>query len=165
MGYWGYFAVAESASPLGGLACTRAIPGLTLNRRLSGDWQVWEHPAEPDIEADDLALALSEETGKPALVGFVMDSDCVVIEAADSSNGAWTACLSPKAMAGYLAEDGQQLEDWMLTPDQAAAHAVTWARLTGRVVATAPLAEVFQKESDPFAEDLFFTLLGSLSLV
>ncbi|SOD84264.1 hypothetical protein [Streptomyces sp. Ag109_G2-15] len=165
MGYWGYFAVAESASPLGGLACTRAIPGLTLNRRLSGDWQVWEHPAEPDIEADDLALALAEETGKPALVGFVMDSDCVVIEAADSTNGAWTACLSPKAMAGYLAEDGQQLEDWMLAPEQAAEHAVNWARLTGRQVAMAPLVEVFQKEADPFAEDLFFTLLGSLSLV
>jgi hypothetical protein len=165
MGYWGYFAVAESVSPLGDLACTRVIPGLTPNRRLSGDWQVWEHPAEPDIEADDLALALAEETGKPALVGFVMDSDCVVIEAADSSNGAWTACLSPKAMAGYLAEGGQQLEDWMLTPDQAATHAATWARLAGRVVETGPLAEVFQKEADPFAEDLFFTLLGSLRLV
>ncbi|CCK25662.1 hypothetical protein BN159_1283 [Streptomyces davaonensis JCM 4913] len=165
MGYWGYFTVAESASPLGDLACTRAIPELTLNRRLSGDWQVWEHPAEPDIEADDLAVALAEETGKPALVGFVMDSDCVVIEAADSSNGAWTACLSPKAMARYLAEDGQQLEDWMLTPERATENAVIWARLTGRQVATAPLAEIFQKEADPFAEDLFFTLLRNLSLV
>ncbi|MET8801989.1 hypothetical protein [Streptomyces sp. NPDC004546] len=164
MGYWGYFVVAESASPLGGLACTRATPGLTLNRRLSGDWQVWEHPAEPEIEADDLALALAEETGKPALVGFVMDSDCVVIEAADSSNGAWTACLSPKAMAGYLADDGQRPEDWMLAPNQAAEHAVTWARLTGHQVANAPLVEIFQKEADPFAEDLFFALLGSLGL-
>ncbi|MGV9937517.1 hypothetical protein ACWDY4_44705 [Streptomyces olivaceoviridis] len=136
-----------------------------MNRRLSGNWQVWEHPAEADIEADDLALALAEETGKPALVGFVMDSDCVVIEAADSGNGAWTACLSPKAMAGYLAEDGQQLEDWMLTPEQAAEHAVTWARSAGRQVALAPLVEIFQKEANPFAEELFFTLLGRLSLV
>ncbi|MFI6932949.1 hypothetical protein [Streptomyces sp. NPDC050287] len=165
MGYWGYFAVAESASPLGGLACTQATPGLTLSRRLSGDWQVWEHPAEPGIKADDLALALAEETGRPAIVGFVMDSDCVVIEAADSSNGAWTACLGPKAMAGYLAAEGQQLEDWMLTPEQAATHAVNWAHLTGRLVAREPLAEVFQKEADPFAEDLFFTLLERLSLV
>ena len=165
MGYWGYFVVAESASPLGDLACTRAIPGMMQNRRLSGDWQVWEHPAEPDIGADDLAVALAEETGKPALVGFVMDSDCLVIEAADSSNGAWTACLSPKAMEGYLAENGQQLEDWMLTPEHAAEHAVNWARLTGRQVAKAPLVEIFQKEADSFAEDLFFTLLGSLSLV
>lgn len=164
MGYWGYFTVAESASPLGDLACTRAIPGLTLNRRLSRNWQVWEHPAEPDIEAEGLALALTEETGKPALVGFVMDSDCVVIEAADSSNGAWTACLSPKAMAGYLAEDGQQLEDFMLTPEQAAEHAAIWAALTGNQVAVAPLTDIFQREADPFAEDLFFTLLRGLSL-
>lgn len=43
MGYWGYFTVAESDSPLDSLACTRAISGLTMNRRLSGNWQVWEH--------------------------------------------------------------------------------------------------------------------------
>jgi hypothetical protein len=164
MGYWGYFAVAESTSPLGDLSCTRAIPDLTINRRLAGDWQVWEHPGEPVIEADDLALALAEETGNPALVGFVMDSDCVVIEAVDSSNGAWTACLNPKKMARYLAEDGQQLEDWMLAPDQAAEHAVNWARLTGRLVTRGPLVDLFQKEAEPFAEDLFFTLLETLTL-
>jgi hypothetical protein len=33
-----------------------------------------------------------------------------------------------------------------------------------RRIGRAPLAEVFQKEADPFAEDLFFTLLESLSL-
>jgi hypothetical protein len=165
MGYWGYFAVAECASPLGDLACTREIPRLTLNRQLSGDWQVWEHLAEPVIEADDLALDLAEETGKPTLVGFVMDSECVVIEAADGSNGNWTACLSPKAMARYLAEDGQQLEDWMLTAEQAAERAVNWARSAGRQVERDLLTEVFQKEADPFAEDLFFILLESLSLV
>ncbi|MFJ8359752.1 hypothetical protein [Streptomyces sp. NPDC093984] len=136
-----------------------------MNRQLSGDWQLWEHPAEPAIEADDFAVALAEETGKPALVGFVMDSDCVVIEAADVAHGNWTACLSPEAMGRYLAEDGQRLEDWMLAPEQAAAHTAEWARLAGRAVATAPLVELFQREADPFAEDLFFTLLESLNLV
>ena len=67
-------------------------------------------------------------------------------------------------MADYLADDGQRPDDWILAPNQAAEHVVTWAGLTGHQVATAPLAELFQKEADPFAEDLFFALLGSLGL-
>jgi hypothetical protein len=164
MGYWGYFIVAAWPSSLGELPCMRPIAGLTPDRKLGDEWQIWRSPAEPPLEADELAAALFRETRRPALVGFVMDSDCLVIEASDPVNGTWTACLSPVNTAGYLVEDGKKLEDWVLSPEQAARCAVAWIGSAGRKVAKAPLVDLFQREADPVVEDIFFELIGLLGL-
>lgn len=141
------------------------LAGLTPDRKLADEWQLWKTPAEPPLEADELATALADETRKPALVALVMDSDCLVIEASDIASGSWTACLSPKNAAAYLAEEGERIEDWILSPDRAAQHALDWVRSLGRTVDIAPLVDIFKREADPFVEDLFFDLLKQLNLI
>ncbi|WP_307795320.1 hypothetical protein [Actinacidiphila acididurans] len=135
-----------------------------MNERLPGRWLVWEHPGEPGINGEQLAAALAQETGAPVLVGFVMDGDCVVIEAAGPVSGAWTACLGPRLMAGYLAEDGHLLEDWFLPPGQAASRSADWAREAGHTVDPAPLADLFRADVHPWAQDKFLGLLDAIGL-
>ncbi len=65
---------------------------------------------------------LAGQIGAPALFGYGMDSDCVVVEAAAPESGAWTTCLARSAMAGYLGaeKEGLTLEDYFLEPRDAA---------------------------------------------
>ena len=58
---------------------------------------------------------LARETEAPALFGYVMGSDCVVVEAAGPESGAWTTCLARRAMAAYLGDgEGLTVEDYFL---------------------------------------------------
>ncbi len=77
--------------------------------------------------------ALALETGAPALFGYVMNSECVVLEAAAPESGAWTTCLARSAMAGYVGagREGLTLEDYFLDPGDAAERAVRWAAEAG----------------------------------
>ncbi len=126
---------------------------------------------------------LAGQTGAPALFGYVMDSDCVVVEAAAPESGAWTTCLARTAMAGYLGaeRDGLTLEDYFLEPRDAAERAVAWAAEAGCAASAGELAEVLADDPDagegadgapgpggergPVAEDLFFRLLDRLGVV
>jgi hypothetical protein len=112
--------------------------------------------------------ALARETGgAPALFGYVMDSDCVVVEAAAPESGAWTTCLGRAAMAGYLGagDEGLTVEDYFLEPDDAAERAVAWAAEAGHEVNAESLIDVLTAEADPLAENLFFRLLDRLGVV
>ncbi|MER7197131.1 hypothetical protein CG723_19500 [Streptomyces sp. CB01635] len=166
MGYWGYYVVARSQRPLAELdALGGARDGLTLLERRADGWQVWECPDGGDRRHDVGSMnALATETGAPALFGYVMDSDCVVIEAAAPESGAWTTCLARDAMAGYLSADELTLEDYFLEPADAARRAVAWAQECGRTVEQGPLADVLGQDPDPFAEPLFFRFLDRLGV-
>ncbi|MFD6726665.1 hypothetical protein ACFWEZ_42290, partial [Streptomyces sp. NPDC060131] len=111
----------------------------------------------------------------------VMDSDCVVVEAAAPESGAWTTCLARTAMAGYLGaeRDGLTLEDYFLEPRDAAERAVAWAAEAGCAASPAELAGVLADDpaaepdaggdgvlaSGPVAENLFFRFLDRLGVV
>lgn len=165
VGYWGYFVVAKTGRGAEELSALDDVRGrLKVKEQLPEHWLVWEHPGEPGIDGEKLAPALAQETDAPVLVGFVMDSDCVVIEAAGPTSGAWTACLGPHLMAGYLSEDGQRLEDWFIPPEQAASRAADWAREAGHTIAPAPLADLFRADVQPRAQDEFFGLLDAIGL-
>jgi hypothetical protein len=166
MGYWGYYVVAKSERPLVELdALGGARDALTLLERRADGWQVWECPDGGERRHDVGSMnALAAETGAPALFGYVMDSDCVVIEAAAPESGAWTTCLARDAMAGYLSADELTLEDYFLEPADAARRAVAWAQECGRTVAQGPLADVLGQDPDPFAEPLFFRFLDRLGV-
>ncbi|MGW7204170.1 hypothetical protein [Streptomyces sp. NPDC054837] len=165
MGYWGYFVVGRSERPLGELDALAGAEGLTLRAEASGGWQVWEYPSgEGDVGSMN---SLARETGAPALFGYVMDSDCVVVEAAGPQSGAWTTCLARAAMAKYIGADkeGLTLEDYFLEPRDAAERAVSWAEEAGRAVEAEAVVEVLTADPDPLAENLFFRLLDRLAVV
>ncbi|WP_217128232.1 hypothetical protein [Streptomyces sp. AC558_RSS880] len=166
MGYWGYFVVGRGERPLAELDTLAGAAGdMTLHTSAPGGWQVWEYPGgRGDIgNMNDLA----RETGAPALFGYVMNSDCVVVEAASPESGAWTTCLARARMAGYLEgqQEGLTLEDYFLDPSDAAERAVFWAEEAGRTASAEDLAEVLTADPDPVAENLLFRLLDRLGVV
>ncbi|MBT2421492.1 hypothetical protein J7F01_26450 [Streptomyces sp. ISL-22] len=165
MGYWGYFVVGRGERPLAELEVLSRGQGMTLREEAPGGWQVWEYPSSGgDVGSMN---ALAQETGAPALFGYVMDSDCVVVEAAAPESGAWTTCLARAAMAGYLSagNEGLTLEDYFLEPPDAAERAVAWAAEAGHEVNAGSLLDVLTADADPLAENLFFRLLDRLGVV
>ncbi|TPQ16972.1 hypothetical protein [Streptomyces sporangiiformans] len=167
MGYWGYYVVGRSDVPLMELDALSQVKGMTLCERAADGWQVWEYPSEDGGGDVGNMNRLAEETGAPALFGYVMDSDCVVVEAAAPESGAWTTCLARDAMAGYLGgnEDGLTVDDYFLEPGDATERAVAWAAESGRTVPEEPLLDVFTADADPSAEMLFFRFLDRLGVV
>ncbi|NUP24806.1 MAG: hypothetical protein HOZ81_53890 [Streptomyces sp.] len=165
MGYWGYFVVGRGERPLTELDALVGAEGMALRDEAPGGWQVWECPGSGgDIGSMN---ALAQETGAPALFGYVMDSDCVVVEAAAPDSGAWTTCLARAAMAGYLTagDEGLTLEDYFLEPGDAADRAVAWAAEAGHEVNAESLVDVLTADADPLAENIFFRLLDRLGVV
>lgn len=179
LGYWGYLIVGRSERPLAETDALRAVrEGLTSRERRDDGWQVWEYPSGDGDIGSMNTLAL--ETGAPALFGYVMDSRCVVLEAAAPESGAWTTCLARDAMAGYLGagqgagqgddgageeDGGLTLDDYFLEPGDAAERAVDWAAEAGHTVNAGPLLDVLTSESDPLAENLFFRFLDRLGVL
>jgi hypothetical protein len=165
MGYWGYYVVGRSEAPLAELDALAGARGMVLRGTAPGGWQVWEYPSGDGDIGNMNTLAL--ETGAPALFGYVMDSDCVAVEAAAPESGAWTTCLAREAMAGYLVggEDGLGVDDYFLEPADAAAQAVAWAAEAGHTVTAEPLLDVLIADADSLAENLFFRFLDRLGVV
>ncbi|MER6695255.1 hypothetical protein [Streptomyces minutiscleroticus] len=167
MGFWGYYVVGRSEKPLAGLAALADVQGMTLHEMTSEGWQVWQYPSKDGAgDVGDMA-GLAAETGAPALFGYVMGGDCVVVEAAAPRGGAWTTCLARGAMAGHLGSggDGPSVDDYFLEPRDAVARALAWAEEAGRTVAERPLLEVLSAEDEPSAEMLFFRFLDRLGVV
>ncbi|QFQ99938.1 hypothetical protein F9278_31530 [Streptomyces phaeolivaceus] len=176
MGYWGYYVVGRSERRLVELGALGGAAGMTLCVTADGGWQVWARPtgapgAETAAGTGDVGNmnTLARETGAPALFGYVMDSECVVVEAAGPESGAWTACLARRAMARYLGDgEGHAVEDYFLEPRDAAERAVAWAAEAGRAVVERSLVDVFTSEpgpADPLAENILFRLLDRLGVV
>ncbi|EFL34424.1 conserved hypothetical protein [Streptomyces viridochromogenes DSM 40736] len=166
MGYWGYFVVGREERPLVELgALAGAAEAMTRRASAPGGWQVWEYPSR-DGDVGNMN-ALARETGAPALFGYVMNSECVALEAAAPESGAWTTCLARTAMAGYLGagREGLTLEDYFLEPRDAAEHAVRWAAEAGHEVNADALVDVLTSDPDPLAENLLFRFLDRLGVV
>ncbi|MFF1379893.1 hypothetical protein [Streptomyces sp. NPDC058308] len=167
MGYWGYYVVGRSERPLAELAAVAGVRDeLSLLDRRPDGWQVWEVPGGGDGARDIGNMnTLARETDAPALFGYVMDSDCVVVEAAAPRSGSWTTCLARGAMAKYLGDAELTVEDYFLEPRDAAQRAVAWAAESGRTVSSGPLLDVLKADAEPSAEELFFRLLDRLGVV
>ncbi|MFJ4830473.1 hypothetical protein ACIP79_11210 [Streptomyces sp. NPDC088747] len=165
MGYWGYYVVGRSERPLAELDALSGAPGLVPLTQAPDGWQVWEYPSgDGDVGSMN---TLARETGAPALFGYVMDSDCVVVEAAGPESGAWTTCLARAAMVRYLGDgqEGLSVDDYFLEPADAAARAVAWAAEAGHAVVAGPLLHVLTADPDPLAENLLFRFLDRLGVV
>ncbi|MFI7384525.1 hypothetical protein [Streptomyces sp. NPDC049813] len=167
MGYWGYYVVARSERPLSEFDALGGVrEELMLLEERAGDWQVWECSGGGDRpRAMGSMNALAAQTGAPALFAYVMDSRCVVIEAAAPEGGAWATCMGRAATAAFLGGDERSLEDYFLPARDAAERAVVWAAEGGRTVAAKPLADVLAAPAEPSAEELFFRFLDRLGVV
>ncbi|MFH8795548.1 hypothetical protein [Streptomyces sp. NPDC017941] len=164
MGYWGYYVVGRSERPLGECKAVAGVRDrLTLLDRRADGWQVWECPDDGGVDVGNMNT-LAQETDAPALFGYVLDSDCVVVEAAAPESGAWTTCLAREAMAGFLREDELTVEDYFLEPRDAAGRAVAWAAESGTTVGSAALLDVLTADPEPSAEELFFRFLDRLGV-
>jgi hypothetical protein len=167
VGMWGSFVVCRSEQPLDDVtAIIERDDGLSGYWTGPSGWQVGEYPGSFIVDdAAQLLVDLVAETSAPALTGFVMDSDCVDIQAHASKSGSWRACLDRAAMASYLAEDGTSLADRFLAPADAAQRARQWAEEAGLSASPYRLEHLFgDAHADPLAEDLFFGLLTALGL-
>ncbi|MBK3643369.1 MULTISPECIES: hypothetical protein [Streptomyces] len=177
MGYWGYYVVGRGERPLAECDALAGVKeGMELRAEAAGGWQVWEFPSG-DGEVGNMNV-LAAQTGAPALFGYVMNSDCVVVEAAAPESGAWTTCLARSAMARHLGvAEGLTLEDYFLDARDAAERAVAWAAEAGCDADAEALAEVLTADPGPpslstppergdsLAENLFFRLLDRLGVV
>ncbi|MEU1459933.1 hypothetical protein ABZ467_04420 [Streptomyces sp. NPDC005727] len=134
-----------------------------LLQERADDWRLWSLEGETSLDEENL-VELVDVTGHPVLAGFVMDSDCVVLEGRTRDQETWRACLDRTAMSAYMAEADQFVDDWFLSPEEAAERAVAWARAADLTPAPKAIVEVLSKRSDPFVEDLFQELLDSLGI-
>lgn len=163
MGYWGSLILVNHPQPLGETVAFADGRRVELLQERAGDWRIWSLEGQGSLDEEDLA-ELVEVTGGPVLVGFVMDSDCLVLEGRSKGRTTWRTCLDRTAMSAYMAEDGQSVAPWFLGVEEAADSAVAWARAAGLSPWPEVLADVLSKRSDPFVEDLFQEFLDALGI-
>ena len=167
MGLWGSFVVGRAAVPLPELtAVAERSEGIEDHQSYADGWQVGQYPG-PELAHDAAALLteVAAETGAPALTGFVLDSDTIVVEGYSEPHGYWRACLVRHAMQGYCEDDGEDFDAVYPTPEQATGAALRWAGDAGLTPDPDAVRETFQVEQvDLFAEGLFFELLHALGI-
>lgn len=140
--------------------------GLVWSKLLGDGWRIgqWLGSGFAD-DAPEMLAALVAETGRPAMTGYVVDSDCVDVYGLGLATPRWRACLAREAMAGYLDEDEIELEQMFPDASTAAQQAAAWAREAQLVPDEEGLASLFaRQEADLFAEDLFFDLVIHLGV-
>ncbi|MGV9247232.1 hypothetical protein [Streptomyces sp. NPDC003710] len=163
MGYWGSLIVVRHRQPLHGAAAFADREQVELLQERADDWRLWSLEGQTSLDEESL-IELVEVTGHPVLAGFVMDSDCLVLEGRTRNQATWRACLDRAAMSAYMAENGQSVDEWFLGPEEAAERAVVWARAAGLTPLPETIADVLSRRSDPFVEDLFQGFLDGLGI-
>lgn len=122
---------------------------------LGPGWYLLRSGGEPG-DLDTEAAAMAAATAAPALIAFVLDSDCAVVHAATPRGLRWSAVLNPDLAEDYGAPPATPV-------DAAVAGAVAWASEAG-LVADPGVLRAAMTDSDTFVEDLFDRLLRGLGL-
>ena len=167
MGFSGSMVVCRTDASLDDVqAITERDDGLDRETQLGNRWRVGTYFGRFIVDdAEAMLRELAAETGAPALTGFVIDSDCVEIDALGPDSGYWRACLAREAMAGHLTTDGLRVDEEFPSPQDATTHALAWAGEAGLSADTDVLLDILRRgQADPLAEDLFFDFLHSLGL-
>jgi hypothetical protein len=165
MGFWGSLVLCR---PSGDLSEVEAIvsrdESVTEIAQPGGDWRIGK--CEDTALIDDAEAFLRDlvaESGAPALLGYVLDSDCVDLVAMGAASGVWRSCLNREAMQAY-AED-HALDESILHPGAAAERAAQWASEAGLRPSLPALLSVLSRTGDIlFAESLFFELVVALGV-
>ncbi|MFC4031236.1 hypothetical protein ACFO3J_07080 [Streptomyces polygonati] len=168
MGFSGDFVLARSERPLmelpqfgAGASCGTCEGGCFRPcAELTDGWQtVRSRHGSPIDGIRDWLRRLVAETGAPALLARVMDSDICQVWGLAPSGAAWTAFLDPVMAADYdIPVPGP--EEVRATAGRVAG----WAAEAGFRAERAALLSVLTKRADPFVEDLFFELIEACGL-
>lgn len=182
MGFSGHLVFARSSRPL------REIPvfdgaeeAVGPEERRPGGWRTVQlRQGTWNVER---LPALVDRTGAPACVADVSDSDLALVTGLDTTGRRWQAWLNLDAVARLLVEEPDDVDDpitWLYTPgfheavrrkraelDEAvpedAEGALSWATAAGvHPPAERSAVEALLRSQEPFAEDLFASLLDVL---
>ena len=159
MGYWGHFLVARSTRRLTDLREVGIFGQPEDEQDLVAEWKLLRiagnHP--PDLQR---ALApVVAATRAPALVAFVLDSDCAVINGQSQSGVRWAGVLNRGLATSY---DG--LLETYDTPDHGLSGAMRWAREAGLAPSEADVRDALNGNGT-FVEDVIDRLLITLGIL
>ncbi|MDQ6713256.1 MAG: hypothetical protein M3Z28_08735 [Candidatus Dormibacteraeota bacterium] len=158
MGFWGHLLLARDNRPLGTLREARAFGQPEHERRLDRGWSVlWVGREPPDLRSALTPVVAA--TRAPALVAYVLDSDCAAIEALTPSGLRWTGVLKPATAADSYEAVVAQYDG----ASTAVAGAIRWSREAGLTPSEADLRKALTDEPD-FAEEAFDQLLVGLGV-
>lgn len=160
MGYWGFLIAAKSDDDLGQLAELEPFGGDYLKVEPLGDgWQqAWVAGAEEDPDMHAGISAIANATGSPAIVAYILDSDCGPVVATTHAGDTWTGTLAKStAMSSY------QMPDDGISPDTATDTLAAWAELADLTPHRDTLLEALAPDAtDP--EHLYTLLLEGLGM-
>jgi hypothetical protein len=165
MGFWGSLVLCR---PSGDLSEVEAIvsrdESVSEVAQPGGDWRVGQCEDTALIEdAEAFLRDLVAESGAPAVLGYVLDSDCVDLVAMGVASGVWRSCLNREAMRAY--DEDYLLDESVLHAEAAAERAAQWAAEAGLQPNLPALRSVFSRTGDVlFAESLFFELVDALGV-
>ncbi|MQS16151.1 hypothetical protein F7Q99_38745 [Streptomyces kaniharaensis] len=152
MGFSGSFVVARAEQPVTELAAVQALAATSWWSARDGAWQILQ--LSPGVAPHD---SIATETGAPALVMYVHDSDVVSVEAASPGGLTWHCALSPE-----MARDYDVPEEWIGDPDEVTRQAVAWAEAAGLQPDPVAVRTTLEAECDPLAEGLVLDLVHAL---
>lgn len=154
MGYWGFLIAAKSDDDLGRLAEQEPFGGDYLKvEPLGGGWQhAWVAGAEEDPDMHAGISAIANATGAPAIIAYILDSDCGPVVATTPAGDTWTGTLAKStAMSNY------QMPDDGISPDTATDTLIRWGEVAGLTPHRATLLEALAP--DAIGPEHLFTLL------
>lgn len=182
MGFTGDFVIARSKRPLlelsafadGGTECRDGDDTGCFRACASreGFWQTLQVHHGLQEDRDWLQL-LVDETGSPAMIASVHDSDLCEVRGLAPRGDVWSATFDPQATVNYEIPAGadvtsaevESMIDWYRERIPAATYAITQWSLASELVAEEDrVSAALSKRADPFVEDLFFELLEAAGL-
>jgi hypothetical protein len=156
VGYSGYLVLGRAGGTLADLPAVSAFgENLGDGARLEDGWQLLQVDAE-EPDPDSAVAALVAATGHPALVAYVLDSDCAVVKASGPDGSRWSATLNPVVAEDYGAPPTGDL-------DTTVAAARAWSAAAGLTPSEADLRAALSEDAT-FAEDLCSRLLVGLGI-
>jgi hypothetical protein len=158
MSLFGYFVVGRAPGPLSDVEPVRRVcseSGTLAAVAADGDWQFVQIFDGTGLHAADVTA----ETGYPALVVYVIESEVGVIDAATPDGEAsFNACLNPAEAVRAL----DVPEEIAGTPEETASLAADWAKAAGRTADHTALVAAVGRRVGGFGEgvDAFVAALG-----
>ncbi|MFE6906819.1 hypothetical protein [Streptomyces erythrochromogenes] len=125
-----------------------------------GGWQTLQFHRSLPGDPEAVLRAVVEQTGAPACIATVHDSDVALVMGLEPGGDRWDAWLNLKTAAAMTDRPLAELD--ARVPEDAAG-ALCWARHAGFAESIdAPAVEAVLRSHEPFAEELFDTLLDHL---
>ncbi|GAA2568904.1 hypothetical protein GCM10010435_48460 [Winogradskya consettensis] len=146
MGYTGRILVARTGKPFEGANLLHEID-------LGNGWR-W---AQLDGDARGALAALVEESGRPALSAYVMDSDVADVEALSPSGSGWHTYLHPDTAAEFGAPELEESADEVLM------QALAWAAEAGLIPDPEAIRALLTAHNT-FAEETLRELVAALGI-